>query len=824
MGHDANREPDDGRGPDGEQVHGLLSLVGVVLALVVGPVLWWWTDVTPPAAVLLTLVALVGAVTLASTNWRRASLRLVAALGVAILALMLVDVGRDVRAAQSLDEARSELGALRSAADSLESTVRETEESRAAALAKRVSALRTLAQEARGSDVGVGALADRADEVADAIEADDDERVASASARFARAVPASAAPVVVELQEAIEGAVGAFGSRSDASTANAQVEAALTRADAATGNQAGAAGEVDGAAVAVAVVRLRLAELRAELFGRPEDDTAVAEATDALTAALAATPRWAPQEVTVGTAFSAGARDVLVGGSSDPSDVRLVPEPATWVLLGLAALLFWRWVEKRSARQLPGPVRPTLTPYTPKDGGPDTADDQKAVFRAALLRNISEPAAVPGATALQSLTDLAELAPTGPTSWITRVATAVSHVLQAPVGYDVTAEVAPPAGGSTTGRFRVLVRISDRAGSRSDTVASVVGTTAVGACRTAGYWAAAAVLARSSRVPRWARWTPESARSLAAYDSANDVDAADSTWEELARAVAAAPDSGVLLHQWADWCDLHGRHLEALGLYARAVAAHPRFPAARYRLAVSLTMLASATRAGGGWCAGSADERARTVAQLRRACRGMGLGPQVDDHLVTLTAAEATEASTASGAVAGALFDHLRTSTRWWRIPWSGLRRSERDVFWPPGWEKLGERGAWSRARWVARSGALTHMARAGSSDLERERDAAITVARRRGSFWQLSYNVACSYALELAEQSARARNGGRPLSYDELVNRDRALEWLETVLERPGSTQMALDWLRADPDLASVRDHPRFAWVCAQVDDDEEA
>ena len=115
---------------------------------------------------------------------------------------------------------------------------------------------------------------------------------------------------------------------------------------------------------------------------------------------------------------------------------------ATWVLLGIALLAWWRWIERRSGVQMPGPVtieftgcaRPKPSESKPAAGKPDgskpadapsaptqpsgtqageadpDADAQRAEFRAAVLTNLAEPGAVPGSETTFPVTDLAELA------------------------------------------------------------------------------------------------------------------------------------------------------------------------------------------------------------------------------------------------------------------------------------------------------------------------------------------------------------------------------------------------------------------------------
>ncbi len=155
---------------------------------------------------------------------------------------------------------------------------------------------------------------------------------------------------------------------------------------------------------------------------------------------------------------------------------RVALDIAGWLILAAFAFVFWRVVERRSAQQLPGPVTMELTvaksPRMPRtngttastngaangtalqsasgtgtaslDGGVGTDPDaQLAVFRAALLQNVVEPGAVPGAPALLPLTDLAAELPIAAT-WLTPIASVIKNLFAVPTGYKVLGEVVSP--------------------------------------------------------------------------------------------------------------------------------------------------------------------------------------------------------------------------------------------------------------------------------------------------------------------------------------------------------------------------------------------
>ena len=178
----------------------------------------------------------------------------------------------------------------------------------------------------------------------------------------------------------------------------------------------------------------------------------------------------------------------------------------------------------------------------------------------------------------------------------------------------INADVLGPADGRV--RWQVLVRITSKSTGQQVDVVTVGADTATSACRAAGYTTAALVLARSSRVAEWARWDKATAEAWAAYDQPQDV-----PLPELEAAVRRAPNSGLLLQRLAQAYDMQGRFREALSLYARAVSAHPRYPAARYRLAISLCLLADKEQVERQWQRVPVSERQRITGQLKRAFR-----------------------------------------------------------------------------------------------------------------------------------------------------------------------------------------------------------
>lgn len=651
--------------------------------------------------------------------------------------------------------------------------------------------------------IGIG----RADLQAQAAEQAiaDLERMASAAAeldQLTAAGPSAVAPPTAAASEATWAAIEVACGLAEANTTagDCDVTPPAASADAAPSG-------TGTLPVATATARLRLAEYRQNVLGRPEDAIETQAASAALAGAIGALSGEPPEPASVLDALAAGGDAIAGSLFGDPP---ILIATVGWVVLAFAALMFWRLTARRSFAELPGPVTISLnagslrTASEPEARVADTA--QRAAFRVAVLRNVSEPGALPGAAAIQTLTDLAELP--GLNNWFAPVVNAVKSILAIPRGFKVSADVvAPEAPG---GQWIVLVRVSDLDSGREIAVSTQTGDSDIKACRSAGYWAAAVVLGRSSRIPSWAGWDSPTSTALALYDEP------ESTPAGYTRALAKAPSSGVLLQKLAAAYDLAGDLLDSVSMSARAVAAHPRYHVARYRLAGGINMLADSPQV---WTSASPATRKRLLGQLTRALGAIRVAPGELADIARTTQESGDPAPPASAeklttwfhAIARGMFDRYRRDLTLRGIVGRSLRRSERDIWW--SWQIFGRGSIRSVSLWTVRSALLIcdadSAAKAaadapGAADAadqrrhDRDLDRVCRRAHRPSSHFQLSYNLACYYA----------RRG--------VVN--VALTWLETSLERANSWQITDGWLDVDPDLAPVRTTARYAWVAGQV------
>jgi hypothetical protein len=311
------------------------------------------------------------------------------------------------------------------------------------------------------------------------------------------------------------------------------------------------------------------------------------------------------------------------------------------------------------------------------------------------------------------------------------------------------------------------------------------------AVRTAGLWAAGYILNRSSRIPHWAAWQAETAHALVTVK-----DTSEHTIPVLKAALADAPNSGLLLVLLGHSYELKGEMLDAIECYARAVTAYYRYPVARYRLAAALESMQRS------WD-GRSPEQSEREDSMRRAVKsavdtvGVAGGPITDLNVKD-------PASEEFGNLASTLLRTLETDTALRYRLVGALRRSERESIWP-ALLPMSQHPA-------ARFPDLVKSARQALSDDQTERDELDDDARQEGSWWQISYNAACAHAAGIAAMDGAAAREEKQKAAA------CALDFLEQTLVRPGVEQLSANWVRHDPDLAALRELPRFKRFLTQL------
>ncbi len=586
---------------------------------------------------------------------------------------------------------------------------------------------------------------------------------------------------------------------------------------------------------ALAEMRAQLARSQAALLLASGSEKTV----DALTKALPPIPEAPPLEskVSLVQALKAGSDALLAavpGQHENPPTITF--ETTTWLLIGGLLMLGWRVVERRSAQQMPGPVEvdlqagsagtpvvsaPTQTqasqaPDLVGDTSIDLTVDQLAVFKAALLKNVPEPAGVPGGIS-SGANDLAELIGSSTKGVLTALMDAARRIFSSRVGYAAHAIVLAPARSvMTTSRsggaekepmdgmnqdrlWRVFVSLSDSATGKQIGIKTVAAEAPNAACAEAGFWAAAAIFERSTRVPSWLCWSSLTAGSLARYDATVGYSTRRSRSERelshLVEAVAMAPSSGVLLQRLSEQHALRGDYAQSLMLSARAVSCHPGYMVARYRMATSAALLSEDFKSN--WLALPMSQRDQVASAVAMAIEALGLQstPKVD----ALASADSVR------GLSRALYERLERDLKPMRLTMRLARRSERSS-WNHGlndiWSSKGDACRW---RAITKTAALVvnrHEVGYGAR-LEDAEEVA-----RQGIWWQPHYNLACYHARcakdALPSDETRSR-----------IERGKAMQSLEKALAQPDSAGISVDWASHDPDLKMLEADPWFARWC---------
>jgi tetratricopeptide (TPR) repeat protein len=523
---------------------------------------------------------------------------------------------------------------------------------------------------------------------------------------------------------------------------------------------------------------LQLAQYRAAVTGSPEDEAAYR-------VLLAAQPT--TKHVSLLDALTDGPQ-ALWTAATDAGARPLVPGPLGWVLLGALVLWFWTLLLKMNARQLAGPVNMPTETANPRD---------LTVLRVAVLSNIEEPGTTPGAGVSNPVTDLMDIAGGPAISTIEKVLNLALKIAGRQYGYDLTVDVVAPksdageakdseAKTAPTGPVTVLVRV--RTISNSETIAThaLIGADAEKAVRAAGLWAAGFVLNRSSRIPSWAEWEPDTAAALASTQDEN------ATLADFEEAVRQAPRSGLLLVKAGHQYELANHPGKAIALYARAVTAHPSYRVARYRLGAALTTIADAGNRA--WPEMKAGDRESMLRGVQAAASALHL--DITSYL-PFTADEAPLPSTQGPSVKENLnnvgrcvLEQLLVENRLHHRLVLSLRRSERDTSLPSP-----RAGAVTPPRRLHR---IIYSAFLASRWPTPDADKLIKYASKPRQYWQASYNAACGLAT--------------------MGEAEKALTMLEQALTQRGIQQLDAKWVCSDPDLASLQDNARFDAFAEQL------
>ena len=563
--------------------------------------------------------------------------------------------------------------------------------------------------------------------------------------------------------------------------------------------------------LAVRRAQAELAVAEASVAFAADDDakeaaaTRVSDRSQALNEALAAVDQ-PPPSTSVADAVGLGASAVVSDVVGESTDVPLALELLGWVLVGVAALWIVRSLSIRNADRELGPVALTA----PKEAGAEAEQ-----FRTYLLRNLPEPGAVPGADAISEVANLVvALEPVVKLPTVSALVAAVKTAVVVERGYIVeycdlptnptatgsganasTDGGADPAAGS--GPVELVVRVRHARTTELLAQRIVRRPKRHEAFREGAYWAAAVIINASKVVPQWARWDPESAGALATFNQEDDL--GKLALDDLRLAARLAPTSGVLGMRLAHAEAVKGNQLEAFAQVLQTVRQHPRYLLARYRLAVSASLLADDAHLLAN---ASRDLRLRLAGDLELVGGGRALAAKLRE---TPTPPPANADELAMELCSFGLTQLTKARRNLWtpNVLWNWLRTGERVEqrnFIPFHQSRRDVKQIGASCRYAIKE---RRRQRGGQGDARRVCRAAHRHDARvmeRGPIWQVAYNLACFHSL-----------ASRSNEHDQQARKDDAFRLLEAARRSRDSQQLGQDWLMADSDLQPLHGDPRW-------------
>jgi hypothetical protein len=613
----------------------------------------------------------------------------------------------------------------------------------------------------------------------------------------------------------------------------------------------------DDAGLTVGEAEADLAELRRQLAVRllPADEEARARVE--LAEAQAAEDREAADARADAASTEAASPDLrtLVARGAD-TVVADALEPAVgddtaarlgdfgWIALALLLVLGYRRLEMLNNRRYGAPI--VVGRFVTGPGEEGVGVELGAAFRNRVAElDLREPPPVPGAESTAKPTSDAVAAldvgdVPGPGT-LRGVAARVRGLVLPASGITVEPTYARASSGD---EHVVTVRLATTQGGRALRARSFARATPQAAAEAAADFVVCDALTSARLTPSWAQWRSDDGAALAPYQ----VVLADTgrtgprlplreQIELLETARAASPGTGLVLVELGHRYDLDERPLDALRTHLTAKALHPRFAQPRYRLAMSLAMLASPVRFAEHWLAAGRDEDRRQiadllvetglVAQARRSRWWRMVEPRCPaepaEAAAWLAQPEPTPGTQRDILKVFLLVARTELRALEWRLSYPGLlagaaRQSERHVWLGLIAEPSRRRSAVHRyrsARWIAELRLALLPAQPGTRKARELRTKVDAMARRGDVGSTALYNAACftSVLVDRAPRKSRERA--------ELE--ERAVHHLRRVIRGGMGPVPSSGWLTTDPDLVALQAVPAFNDLVRRLAHDED-
>jgi hypothetical protein len=599
--------------------------------------------------------------------------------------------------------------------------------------------------------------------------------------------------------------------------------------------------ETLGAAARCEIAAVTAEEAAVPSEGASPPDEMIADEVAALDEALAVQRT----EIDAFDALEGGADGVLawISGSTRFAVFRF--SAVAWLALLVVTLVWYRELEIRAGRHRLGPVEIIYEPHRvagsespPKhaNNGSKATDQEsaagtvagstgEAVFRTAVVRNVPEPGAVPGAHALAPVGDLVAESEIPHRRWISGALEAVRMILATRSGFTVVYTSHETSDGSV-----VFVRLRDMRTGNQLASMSFTHERLESASRLAGYWVAGWIISRSRYVPTWAQWSEHDAR---AFHSLRWVQGDHLPLLQQGTANPGAIDASsvnsLILAQRAyayQVCtepEQAPKHFNALEDFARAAHRRRRYPVARYRRGAALSALMDpgvdlldAFEPPPGESGPPSRSRLRYLFGDLVLPKRSPHQHQLEEWIDSLCGDPPTVPAPMRTAMLGRIAHWAaenRAEVRWGWL--ARLRPAER-YFWRDfrqgrlnrDWLRLIDASLCITAERLRQCQDLTRVERLR---LKWMRWRVERRARSPQAHWQISYNLACHYSLRSVQPATEQGENAAAL-------RKTACDWLERCLDRPYSGQLVREWIDHDPDLEPLANEEDYQRWCRRV------
>ena len=274
------------------------------------------------------------------------------------------------------------------------------------------------------------------------------------------------------------------------------------------------------------------------------------------------------------------------------------PDMVTLILMGVALLLGYGWLDRVNLRQTLLPIKV----HRIEDVGGNARPDLELLMRECLHRNTPHtPAPFPGG-GLVYWQDFVEKQSVNDQHWFTRLAAIAMRAIHPPSGMEICGTVIDSNEGRPGGpvKFGIRVHMVD-VYTRQTLMARTFwsDTKLEHAVEQGAYYAAERAMEECGKLPEWAYWREDDAllrreggSALREYhegvlrigEDAGEPSVVEKAREHLQRAAERSPGTALAWLQLAEALEAEGDYVGAIEIYLELISRHPHLLVAKYRM------------------------------------------------------------------------------------------------------------------------------------------------------------------------------------------------------------------------------------------------